>query len=123
MRNKYVTKTGRALSPGRVTRAGNLVRKRSKSTRPLPIELQCHPKALTPTPVNPRCYSNVSWQGEGMRMANTLTRKQMAKHPELRKEGKYEIEGYGHTDNIHFAMAFRLAASVLGMGNLGVYES
>lgn len=64
MRNalsRYVTKTGRAKSPGRVTRK-SLALSRGHDGRPLPIELQCHPKKLSPTKINPGCltYNPVS---------------------------------------------------------------
>lgn len=53
---RYVTNTGRAISPGRVTRASLSV-KRSHSGRPLPMELQCHPKKMAPTSKNPGCFA------------------------------------------------------------------
>src|SRR5688572_30985685 len=55
---KYTTKTGRALPHGRTTRRSKLVRTRSRGQeRPLPLNMQCHPQALTPTPRNPQCFS------------------------------------------------------------------
>lgn len=58
-----VTPTGRAKSPGRVTRASLSVA-RSGFGRPLPIDLQCHPKALSRTPYNPGCFtSEQPWGG------------------------------------------------------------
>jgi hypothetical protein len=61
-KNRWVTKTGRCNAPGRVTRAVYGVR-RQHDGKPLPIHLQCHPKALAPTPVNPGCmtYKNRAW--------------------------------------------------------------
>lgn len=55
----HVTRTGRALSAGRVTRTSYSVAK-GHTGRPLPMHLQCHPKALTPTSVNPGCVSTTT---------------------------------------------------------------
>lgn len=54
--SKYVTKTGRAISPGTVTRRTALYSTK-RDQKPLPIHLQVHPKALTRTPVNPGCHA------------------------------------------------------------------
>lgn len=53
---RQVTKNGRALRKGRVTRASNAIRKRQRGQeRPLPWDLQCHPQALHRTPTHPHC--------------------------------------------------------------------
>ena len=56
MARAYITRTGRALSPGTVTRASLAIRRtHRKQGKPLPLHLQCHPKRQTPTPVHPQC--------------------------------------------------------------------
>lgn len=58
-----VTPNGRAKGPGRVTRA-SLAVSRKHSGVPLPAELQCHPKALSPTARHPGCITNTTpWGG------------------------------------------------------------
>lgn len=54
--SKYVTKTGRAISPGTVTRRSALYSTK-RDQKPLPIHLQVHPKALTRTSRNPGCLT------------------------------------------------------------------
>lgn len=57
----HVTDTGRALSPGRVTRKSKDVRQRARGeiAAPLPIGLGAHPKRLTPTPRHPDCKTRL----------------------------------------------------------------
>jgi hypothetical protein len=58
MARAYITRTGRALSPGTVTRASLAIRRtHRKQGKPLPLHLQCHPKRQTPTPVHPGCQT------------------------------------------------------------------
>lgn len=54
---QHVTKTCRALSVGKVTRASGSVRKhaRGEVQRPLGFDLAVHPMRLTPTPKHPGC--------------------------------------------------------------------
>lgn len=52
-RKRYVTPTGRAISPGTVTR--RTLAYRRPPVRPLPMWLQCHPKAQKHTPLHPGC--------------------------------------------------------------------
>lgn len=63
VRTNKVTPTGRAKSPGRVTRASLAVKRPAGA--PLPLHLQCHPKALTRTSHNPGCTtSTMPWAGD-----------------------------------------------------------
>lgn len=75
---EHVTKHGRAISLGRVFRRCQLVRTRCRhQEQPLPVELQCHPKALTPTPVHPNCRSSAAWRGRAQAMMRDWTKRQM----------------------------------------------
>lgn len=62
---KYVTRTGRALSVGRVTRKSHTV-KRGHDGKPLPFHLQCHPMKARPTPVHPDCKTIQQTRLRGM---------------------------------------------------------
>ena len=72
MRNPYITRNGRAISAGTVTRKTYAI-KRSTDSRPLPVHLLCHPKALKPTPIHPYCYETKQWYGKGYALADQLT--------------------------------------------------
>ena len=75
---KYITRTGRALGQGRTYRSSHLVRTRCRGQeQPLPINLQCHPMALTRTPVHPKCYTSQVWRGRARAMMRDWTRAQM----------------------------------------------
>lgn len=116
-----VTPTGRAKSPGRVTRASLSV-SRSGFGRPLPIDLQCHPKALSRTPINPGCISSEQpWGGL------YLFHKAKAKaRPHLyfterewpKDGGRYALYIQGvlrfRTDDIMDAYGWRMAAAHYG---------
>lgn len=62
---KHVTHTGRAISTGRVTRKSYTV-KRTHDGRPLPFDLQCHPKRCSPTPRHPGCATIKQTRLRGM---------------------------------------------------------
>lgn len=118
---KYVTKTGRAIGEGRVTRASKLIRKRPRGMvgRPLPLEVSCHPMRMSPTPVNPDCVTLATHYGAGARMAAQYTRKDMVAGEYLAKQGKYAVECsingiVGYTDDPVFGLAYTRAAEVLG---------
>jgi hypothetical protein len=115
-KSRYVTKTGRAISPGTVTRAGHAV-KRPKA-KPLPMHLQCHPKALAPTPTNPGCFKGGQphW-GLGL-FSLDLTREQLRAGVGLSQEPKRfslfhtaDNVVLGHTDDVTFAMAYMVRAN------------
>lgn len=65
------TATGRAISPGRVTRR-SLTVKRASGVKPLPLHLQCHPKALTHTPLNPGCFTYTTYAGLAVELAKRI---------------------------------------------------
>jgi hypothetical protein len=54
-----VTPTGRAKTPGRVTRNSLSVKRQGGA--PLSVDLACHPVALTRTPRNPGCVTGIPW--------------------------------------------------------------
>lgn len=51
----HVTPTGRAKPNGKSYRRQGCRVRQTKQYRPLPMDLQCHPQALTPTSRNPGC--------------------------------------------------------------------
>lgn len=64
-RTLHRTRTGRAMPNGKTTRQSTKVRKTKyvKGTgqdRPLPLDMACHPQALTRTPVHPDCRTVLS---------------------------------------------------------------
>lgn len=115
--NRFVTSTGRAISPGRVTRASKLLRNKS-SCRPLPIHLQCHPKRMAPTSINPGCQTYTRWRGAGLHFANVTDRASMFKGKGLHKTGRFALQSvldghiYGYTDNANEAFAWKQAAII-----------
>ena len=59
-KSAHVTATGRAKPNGKTTRRTHHVRtikyvKAPGADRPLPLHKQCHPQALTRTPLHPQC--------------------------------------------------------------------
>ena len=111
---KYVT--GRAISPGRVTRKSTLLRNKSDCP-PLPIHLQCHPKRLTPTSRNPQCHTYVLWQGKGRSLAQQTARESFYKGKGLHKAGRFELKSpngriYGYHDDAIAAFAWKQAAII-----------
>lgn len=117
MVSKYVTVTGRAISPGRVTRRSKLLRNKS-SDKPLPIWLQCHPKRLSPTSRNPNCQTYTRWAGIGVHMANVTDRDSFFKGKGLHKAGRFTVKDagsdrvYGYSDNAVEAFAWKQAAMI-----------
>lgn len=75
----FVTDTGRAISPGKVTRRSWDVRKTPRGVvePPLKPELAVHPKALTRTPQHPDCKDRVMCAGESYALAAMYTRKEL----------------------------------------------
>jgi hypothetical protein len=64
-RTLHRTRTGRAKPNGKTTRQSLAVRKTKYASgagqdRPLPLDMACHPQALTPTPVHPGCRTDMS---------------------------------------------------------------
>lgn len=112
VKSRWVTKTGRSTSPGRVTRAGQRV-KRPKA-KPLPMHLQCHPKALTPTPRNPGCFKGGSPHWGLGHYTMEWTREEMLCGEGLDLRGRYSLvheatgDVLGLTDDIIYAMAYKV---------------
>ena len=110
----YVTKNGRALGAGRVTRK-SLQIKRGTDSRPLPIHLQCHPKALYRTTLNPYCYSSAPWIGRGIVLADKHTAEDMMLMLLFLpvEEGMYALYVQGdwfHTfSDLHKALEYQVA--------------
>lgn len=110
-----VTETGRAISVGRVTRASLGVKR--QSAKPLPIELQCHPKALSRTSRNPGCIRGGSphW-GLGYSGLD-ITREQILRGYGLRRKGRFDVVRttsgtvLGRTDDVTLAMAYKVRAA------------
>lgn len=67
----FVTRTGRAISPGRTTRKSLAVRR--PKGRPLPFVLQCHPPALVRTSLNPGCCTYLPVGGATVRAERART--------------------------------------------------
>lgn len=126
--SRYVTRTGRVIAPGVVTRASKLLRSRSrKQEKPLPIHLQCHPKALSPTTRNPGCLTNKhGYICTGYDLAYLLTVQQLTKGEGLCAAGRFELSGLKcrnrFTDDPVYAMAFRIAAETTAGLTLEVTE-
>lgn len=64
-RTLYRTRTGRAKPNGKTTRRSQSVRqtkyvKGKGQDRPLPLDMACHPQALTRTPLHPGCDTDMS---------------------------------------------------------------
>ena len=125
---QHVTKTGRALSPGRVTRKSKLVRTRQRNQdRPLPTNLQCHPKRLSPTPVHPQCmtYRYASGYAVKFMKQSQYDTTAFATGRWLSGEGNYTVvvTGYGefrHHD-LNEALGWRMAAMQRGF-TVEVYQ-
>lgn len=60
-----ITETGRAISPGKVTRKSWSVRKTPRGVveKPLGADMAVHPKALTRTPSHPECDTRLHQYG------------------------------------------------------------
>jgi len=117
---RKVTKTGRAISPGTVTRKSQSVKRRFKgASRPLPLNLQCHPKALKPTPINPGCYAYSRQNGRSYEYRRALGAIGILNGEKLQKSGKYRIElsgkPLGFLDDVVSAVAYRSAGRSLSI--------
>lgn len=76
-RTLYRTRTGRAKPNGKTYRSSQNVRKAKYTKgkgqdRPLPLDMQCHPQALTPTPRHPGCVTDKSSYNVGQWEDNTV---------------------------------------------------
>lgn len=117
--SRFVTRTGRVIAPGIVTRASLKIRTRNRhQEKPLPIHLQCHPKALSPTTRNPLCQTfKAPHITHGLRLADSLTVQQLLRGKGLRHKGRFELGGLKtasrFTDDIRQAMSYQTAADVL----------
>lgn len=114
-----VTITGRAISPGRVTRA-SLSIKRSHSQGPVPLALACHPVALTPTTRNPGCTTFTHrYAFKALELERDHGVMWFATGRGLEQNGKYELRTpnkvYGYTDDPVYAMAWQSAAQANGI--------
>lgn len=119
---KHVTKTGRAIGEGRVTRASKLIRKRPRGTMggPLPFEVACHPMRMSPTPVHPDCVTLTTQYGKASSLLNVLSRRDAMRGAGLNRSGRYSVECsingvVGYTDDPVFGLAYTMAASSLGL--------
>lgn len=127
---RYVTRTGRALSKGRVTKRSSLVRTRQRGQeRPLPFRLQCHPKALDRTPVHPQCNTlkrDSGWYVHYLKLAREGHTTAFANGAWLSGSGDYRVvvDGFGefrHND-MWQAMGWASAARSFGF-NAEVYTA
>lgn len=89
---RWVTPNGRCKAPGRVTRASLAMRRNARGDlgRPLPIHLQCHPKALSPTSRNPDCltYGN---RALGMSFGLTWSAQEIMRGCGLRRKARFAL--------------------------------
>ena len=131
--SKHVTENGRVVKTGRVTRASLNVRGTHRGQeQPLSIHLQCHPMALTATPLHPHCYKSTRHAGLALRLIAKYSRAQwlagkglkrtpcMYKVVEQLPEGDEKV--YGWTDDITYAMAFKLGLFKALAFKTDVYE-
>lgn len=113
-----VTATGRAVSPGRVTRTSLSV-KRAHSQGALPLALACHPVALTPTTRNPGCATFTHrYAFKALELERDHGVMWFATGRGLEAAGRYELRGdhvYGYTDDPVYAMAWQSAARSNGI--------
>jgi hypothetical protein len=95
-----------------VTRASLAVKR--PGAKPLPMHLQCHPKALTKTPRNPGCIKNHEPHWGLGRFGLTQTREEMLAGEGLDLTGRFSIvhtatgDVLGLTDDVTLAMAFKV---------------
>lgn len=112
------------MSPGTVTRLSLKVKRNHRRMgRPLPMELQVHPPALTHTPVHPDCFENKAQYGWAARLIHKMPRILLLTGKELSPhgvKGMYAVEFpnfagvAGYTHDIHKAMGHKLAAKHYG---------
>jgi len=121
-KSRHVTKTGRAISQGSVTRASHSVRATNrKQEQPLPLHMMCHPKALTPTPLHPDCgIPNQAHRGIALSLSRTMAPAQFIRGKGLsRKSGRFTlyIQGRvrGYSDDPMYSLAYANAAKALGL--------
>ena len=113
-----VTDTGRAITPGRVTRKSLSVRR--VSGKPLPINMQCHPVALTRTSLNPECMTYDTYAGLALQLQRDHgTLWFLSGHGLNKTSGRFSLEWYsevmGYTDDPIYAKAWRSAADSYGI--------
>jgi hypothetical protein len=122
-RNRFTTAYGRAISAGTVTRKSHAVRtsiRTSSHHRPLPFELQVHPKALTPTPKHPDCKRVLKPHGgRGITLARSFSRKELLAGAGLSSIGRYILRSgsteLGRLGSLTEAMAWKAAAMAHGV--------
>ncbi len=109
----HVDKNGRCTGPGRAVRP-YVPQRRPKQygQRALPMELQCHPLALTRRPLHPHCAAKKPGA------YRSLVISQAGRLPELELFGRWRVivDGttYGFTDSADTAMGCKRAAHRLG---------
>jgi len=116
-----VTPTGRAKGPGRVTRA-SLAVSRKHSGAPLPVYLQCHPKALSPTSRHPGCITNAAPWGGWFLYYRDKARARGARYFTCKvwpTSGRVTLYIQGElrfaTDDVYVAMGWKRAAESYGV--------
>lgn len=115
-KSRYVTKYGRAIGAGKVTRAQHLVRTRARrQERPLPLSMQCHPMAQTPTPLHPNCATPKLWGGHFIRIRDAFTPGSFIAGFGLSRKPKrfaLYVQGKrrGYTDDINYGLGWVRAA-------------
>ena len=118
---KYTTKTGRALPHGRTTRRSKLVRTRSRGQeRPLPLNMQCHPQALTPTPRNVGCLPTDPVRAYYARLPDNrqhYIEGRGLSPPDLAKPGRVVVGGthVGNCEVFSYALAWTHRARKCGV--------
>lgn len=120
--NTWVTPTGRAKSPGRVTRASLTAGGRKHSGRPLPLHIACHPRALDPTPRNPGCFTSAPWGPHYLtfvRKGRIRGSRYFTDAPWPTADGKYALYIQGklcfRTADLMVAFGWRVAANECGV--------
>jgi hypothetical protein len=117
------TETGRAISPGKVTRKSWSVRKTPRGVveKPLSAGMAVHPKPLTRTPLHPECGTRLHQYGACVtfaRMSGGTTwffRLGLC----LEAQGRYALHlgdaVLGYMDNAQQALGWAMAAKKLGV--------
>lgn len=105
-------KRGRAIAPGRQTRASLSV-SRTNNCKPLPFHLQVLPLAHKPTPVHPGCKTTETQWGAQVEMSK-WSRERLAAGESLHTQGAWRIDVAGrtyYTDDPMHGIAFVRAAN------------
>lgn len=92
--SRFVTVTGRTIATGRITRASHAVSGKHDG-KPLPLHLQCHPPALTPTSHNPACLK-MRRQHVGLALRLPYTMEQILNGEGLERQGRYALQTCGN---------------------------